>query len=655
MKKTKLTRSLMAACSIVALSAVMYGCVHSGDDEADMDTGGDTGGMEMPSSVSVTMAVALDAATQAALGTSLLAAGDSDTVEVGAGMSVTRSGVVFSCESAHSCTFTVSNNLGEIVASVTTRKAADAADPIVTAALPPPPPGPADTFAELNDGSTASIRALVTVTTVPDNNVTTPGREPTELTGMGFGGMGVNNADDAALRSSFDPNTAAATGTADSMGGMNGLMGGSTLGKDPAGDPADAISGGDIASAPAGWEMKTLFRDWGDTAGTGDGGFETGAIVVKNIGSPTPHPWDADLAGRFVNNFTLPGITLGNATNNPYHLTVRADGATVDADNPLDSVAFMADQAADNPGGMGSHVNANVAGAGALGITVTSADDGAFRVVSGQFLGVSGTYTCGETDCALSRESGTDNFNLGAGNWRFTPAAGATVRVPDQDWMAYGAWMTTPDNPVGPHRIGTFFNGFDVYAAGENFTAGDDGLNGSAKYNGGATGIYVDGDASGLFTATATLTANFDVDGTGDDGDYTISGSIHDFRGTDGQYLGDDTQADPNDPVAGGENDWVVVLAASGLGDLGTDSNTTGSADGLLWTGMWSGSLFGPTTMGEDEDGVAVAVAPSGVAGQFRASTLDPDGDGDLEAGNTAVVGAFGAGLGEHTLPDDGS
>ena len=34
MKKTKLTRSLMAACSIVALSAVMYGCVHSGDDTA---------------------------------------------------------------------------------------------------------------------------------------------------------------------------------------------------------------------------------------------------------------------------------------------------------------------------------------------------------------------------------------------------------------------------------------------------------------------------------------------------------------------------------------------------------------------------------------------------------------------------------------------
>ena len=32
MKKSKLTRTLMAAVSVVALSAVMYGCVHSGDD-----------------------------------------------------------------------------------------------------------------------------------------------------------------------------------------------------------------------------------------------------------------------------------------------------------------------------------------------------------------------------------------------------------------------------------------------------------------------------------------------------------------------------------------------------------------------------------------------------------------------------------------------
>ena len=45
MKKTKLTRSLLAACSIVALSVVLSGCLHSGgDDTEEMDTGG----MDMP-------------------------------------------------------------------------------------------------------------------------------------------------------------------------------------------------------------------------------------------------------------------------------------------------------------------------------------------------------------------------------------------------------------------------------------------------------------------------------------------------------------------------------------------------------------------------------------------------------------------------------
>ena len=37
MKKSKVTRSLLAACSIVALSAVMYGCVHSSDDPPATD------------------------------------------------------------------------------------------------------------------------------------------------------------------------------------------------------------------------------------------------------------------------------------------------------------------------------------------------------------------------------------------------------------------------------------------------------------------------------------------------------------------------------------------------------------------------------------------------------------------------------------------
>ena len=41
MKKTKLTRSLLAACSIVALSAVMYGCTSDGSENDLVATEGD--------------------------------------------------------------------------------------------------------------------------------------------------------------------------------------------------------------------------------------------------------------------------------------------------------------------------------------------------------------------------------------------------------------------------------------------------------------------------------------------------------------------------------------------------------------------------------------------------------------------------------------
>ena len=44
----------------------------------------------------------------------------------------------------------------------------------------------------------------------------------------------------------------------------------------------------------------------------------------------------------------------------------------------------------------------------------------------------------------------------------------ATILVPDQDWMVYGAWMTTPDDAAGTHRIGVLANGFDPYTGTAN-------------------------------------------------------------------------------------------------------------------------------------------------------------------------------------------
>ena len=95
--------------------------------------------------------------------------------------------------SAYPCTVTVANNLGTILASVTTQMLPDADDPVVTAGLP----DAVDTFAELNDGSSGHHSRLLDVETrrTPGTTRRQPTLQPTELIGMGIGGPGVLDAD----------------------------------------------------------------------------------------------------------------------------------------------------------------------------------------------------------------------------------------------------------------------------------------------------------------------------------------------------------------------------------------------------------------------------------------------------------------------------
>ena len=129
-----------------------------------------------------------------------------------------------------------------------------------------------------------------------------PNFTATELIGMGIGGPGVLNARQGRA-AKFDFQS--------EWGRLNGGDGGDVAAA-PGAVPTltmrhhdhrghdhaiDATMIGHRASAPDGWVMKTLFRDWGDTAGdAGDGGFETGAIVAKNLGEGTPYPFDRKLS-----------------------------------------------------------------------------------------------------------------------------------------------------------------------------------------------------------------------------------------------------------------------------------------------------------------------------------------------------------------------
>ncbi len=582
--------------------------------------------------------------------------GDSVTLDVGAD-GVTRAGVMFTCMSDYPCTVTVSNSAGTIVAMWASQTLGDGTASAMAMGLEPP----VDTFAEPNDGSADSIRVDVVGANV-DSAAAGPNFTPTELIGMGIGGPGVLNADMAGLRSDFQANGGDFVDAAGAVldpqptagaapGAVPTLMGGTTItGAMDAIDPS-----GDMGSAPDGWGMKTLFRDWGDTAGDGDGGFETGAIVVKNLGEGTSHPFDRMLAARYVNT----------AAQSMFRLSIRADGSapgvttlgtSVDIDSAATPANTQAAQATSTQWAAMVFDSDSLVGAQDQDLRVDATE-----TFTGSYFGAPGQFRClaatGES-CALARnddgtigvaDTGADSGIQSTGRWSFTPGDGAMITVPDQDWMAYGAWLTTPDNPAGgaeAHRLGVFFNGMDPWAPAANALDATNaaGLRGSATYSGGAAGVYVDGTASGLFTARAMLTAVFDgdMDGADDATDYMISGRIDNFRGTDGVYLGDDTQASPNDPTAG-ENDWVVEL---GTFDFGTTTDgvigvtgTTGSADGVQWTGSWNGQFFGPTS---DTNG---ALAPSGVAGRFWAETADPDTADAAANPVTAVVGAFGASI----------
>ena len=647
MKKTKLTRSLMAACSIVALTAVMYGCVHSGDDDPAEPMVEPMEPMPEPMPVAASGAIMLTAEQSAALLDVLPDTGDSVTLNVGAD-GVTRAGVTFTCVSDYDCTVTVSNSAGTIVAMWASQTRGDGTASAMAMGLEPP----VDTFAELNGGSTDSIRVEVVGDGV-DANTEEPEFTATELIGMGIGGPGVLNADKAGLRSDFQANGAALVGTAADPGDSPGLTMGTTIT-----GAMDAIGASDdMGSAPDGWGMKTLFRDWGDTAGDGDGGFETAAIVVKNLGEGTPYPFDRKLAGKYA----IPDA------QSMFRLSIRADGTaatvtslstSVDIDSAVSPTNTMASMATSTQWANMVFDSDSLVGAQSQDTTVDSGE-----TFMGMYFGAPGQFRClagNNENCGLARkadgtigvhDTNTDPDEVGSiGRWSFTPADGAMITVPDQDWMAYGAWLTTPDAAAGDHRIGVFFNGMDVWTpATDALDAGTaNGLRGTATYSGGATGVYVDGDDSGLFTADATLTANFDKASTGAKvvgTDYMISGRIDNFRGTDGVYLGDDTQADPNHPTAG-NNDWVVELGSAAFDTGGSEgtiaaTGTTGSADGVSWEGMWNGQLFGPSGTQTDP------LEPSGVAGQFWAETddLDATNNDDDVADNpvTAVVGAFGA------------
>ncbi len=563
---------------------------------------------------------------------------DVETIEIMAGETKRRARVDFTCESAFDCKVILSNEAGEIIAEFESEKMPDADMPTVRVAAYFPPV--TDPLAEMNRGNPAMVAAILNNTSPPGSGPVRTANDRTTVGGVGLEDIGADNIDMVSLTSNLDPNQSNHRPGTRVTGGPTAAMpgtGGSTVTAAMVDMDTDNVMLNAETVAQAGWSHKVLFRDWGDTAGTGDGGFETGALIYANMEAPTMQPFDDKLADKFANRGAAQWFTM-DVDGEAVTIHAAQPGWAVPAQNIVASVAAPQLE----------QIRINVPG---------QSTANAANTFEGTYFGASGTLACiGADNCVLERataggtsftvadmDSNTPGFQgsgqgVQQGNWVFTPDDDAMVSVPDQDWIVFGGWATTP-NVNGVHRVGAFFGGMEKYDYGD---AKAD-LKGKATYSGSAAGAYVDQTAgvdgeSGLFTARAMLEANFGTD--------KLSGRIDNFMNTAGIYLGTDTAADPNDPQAGGENDWVVLLRPEMISMMSMDdammlpdaSSVTGgkiggSADGVTWAdGRWSAQLYGPGHR------ATTVMAPTGVAGRFRAWSGDA-GDGNVRG----VYGSFGA------------
>ncbi len=220
----------------------------------------------------------------------------------------------------------------------------------------------------------------------------------------------------------------------------------------------------------------------------------------------------------------------------------------------------------------------------------------------GRYNGQSGYFRCLSNSCGTRTRNSVTTLS---GQWIFVPAGGTTVSTPDTDYLAGGVWGFVPDNATSADDVvfGAFADGNDPFRQ-SNLLA----LQGTARYVGGATGVYTvrSEDEVGYWNGNVNLNADFG--GRSDLG--SISGSV--------------TGIDADGESASGS----LSLGAANIGASNSgffEGRLGGNVNGIDYTGRWGGQFFGNS----EADG-----KPGSVAG-----TLGGRSQGRI----VSFVGAFGA------------
>ncbi len=370
----------------------------------------------------------------------------------------------------------------------------------------------------------------------------------------------------------------------------------------------------------------TTFPDVLKADGSGAPTDESMFVSVANAARAAIAGWDDTVYQRLNEESLIAGtpesidsVVLYSNKEEPTPTPLAAVHAldyNADSDSTNDSVALMTANVGlvGNVPGFPSAINQKL---------VAFTDASTYR---GTFAEAPGTYTC-VMNCTLSTDENGD-LDAVAGTWYFTPDDEEyLIPVPDADYVHFGYWMNEADVSGQPaFMVAPVVGGTD-----ESAIATVQSLEGSATYDGAATGLFVrrvltpTGDiasrSTGQFAADATLTASFGGGAVPANDHYSIQGTIERF--VDGAGA----------PI---DSSWSVELQRSEFGTAGdVDGNvfsgrTEGDA-GLM--GGWNGRFFGPVTV--DADPVTSghqSTLPSAVAGTF-----------DAHFTNGAVIGAFGA------------
>jgi len=374
-------------------------------------------------------------------------------------------------------------------------------------------------------------------------------------------------------------------------------------------------------TADNGDETTDVLRVYVDSKDAGDVAYFTYFDATVETNAPRPAIVTALTDGATDGKYTttLPGDALRDEGALTFGTTVTEEDATL-----FDAAPFRFAEGQNN-------------------VTKMFPTAATERTFDGSFAGVPGTYVCAQDQACTTISNKDGRLTTLSAGWTFRPTrAGAEGKVEgvklDDDYLAYGYWLQTTEKADGSmtYGVNTFANGsmsFDDDTDTTNSNAAIAGLRGTAKYTGKATGMYAMKSfesgagvptAAGQFTADASLTANFGGNKVAVDNQFTISGTVNNFRDSDGGA------------ISGGA--WSVDLLEAGFSARADVANTpeapysndfTGKTTG---GGSWNGAFYGSGT-DTDDDMVGIQAAnPTGVAGKFNA-----------HLGNGHVIGAFGA------------